>query len=103
MDVIECFLIMYDDTKIFFTSLSRISALQVVVTIPDAYNYLQSRLCEEDSGVVVGPVNIRLPKSLEYPSQRSPDNANHCWLAVERWKTTMYVHCTQAWKQLDGM
>lgn len=58
----------------------------------DAYNYFQ---CGYVRTILVRRAgNIRLLKALVNPSQRSPDSAHHCWLAVKEDGTMISAHCT---------
>ena len=58
----------------------------------DAYNYFQSGYVRS---ILVWRVdNTRILKALVNPSQRSPDNAHHCWLAVKKDGTVISAHCT---------
>ena len=58
----------------------------------DSYNYFQSGYVRTILVWAVG--NIRLLKALVNPSQRSPDTAHHCWLAVKKDGTMVSAHCT---------
>ena len=55
----------------------------------DAYNYFQ---CGYDSGEESWQHSPL--KALVNPSQRSPDSAHHCWLAVKEDGTMVSAHCT---------
>ena len=58
----------------------------------DAYNYFQSGYVRTVLVSAVG--SIRLLKALVNPSQRSPDSAHHCWVAIKKDGTVVSGHCT---------
>ena len=57
----------------------------------DAYNYFLTGHVRKISVSSLG--SIRLLKALVNPSQRSPDSAHHCWLAVKRDGAITSAHC----------
>ena len=58
----------------------------------DSYNCFQNGYVRMI--VVCAVDNIQLLEALVNPSQRSPDNAHHCWLAVKKDGTVISAHCT---------